>query len=328
VGRRTRRSVAALAIGVGTCAVLAALAGATATPAARQLDIVTHRQPPDDSYYLAHDRGGHVDHHVLYHATDPVALAHMRAADVLFLGNSRLMFALDRGALQEFFKKIGLTYYVLGFGHTEQDDFPARIIEKFDLRPSVVVVNADGFFWDTQSDWAAKTVQESWFDAWKLQFESEAAHLVRRRLHAAFPQYVDLQRGMREVVIYRSRLDGTWFVANEFDEGQPFSWPSEDRHEPSERSLEAAKAFKRELESRGAQLILALVPSPLTSIHRAQVLASHVGVPLVAPTVDGLTTVDGSHLSTASSWRFERAFFGELGDLLRTRPEVGRTQSR
>ena len=52
--------------------------------------IVSRRQPPQaQSYFLSHDRGGVVDQHVLYHGLDAIALARMRAAQVLFLGNSR-----------------------------------------------------------------------------------------------------------------------------------------------------------------------------------------------------------------------------------------------
>jgi hypothetical protein len=315
--RRARHAVAHVAIGIGTAVAVAAVTALTVSEGARRMDIATYRPPPDvGSYYLAYDRGGQVDHHVIYHGIDREALARLRAAEVLFLGNSRLMFALETGALRAFFATRGLTYYVMGFGHTEQDDFPVRIIAKYDLRPSVVVVNADGFFWDGESAWAARTVRESWFDAWKLQVESEASHWVRRRLHAAIPHYVDLYEGGQELVVFRSRLDGTWFVANEFDEEIPFEWPSSDRHEPSRRSLQAAEAFKRELDARGARLILGLVPAPEASIYRAQVVAAHLGVPLVAPTVSQLATVDRSHLTAASSWRFERAFLAALAELL------------
>jgi hypothetical protein len=294
------------------------VAALSASDAARRLDIVTYQEPADrETYYLAADRGGQVDHYVLYHGTDREALERLRAAQVLFLGNSRLMFALDTGALRGFFTARGLTYYVLGFGHTEQDDFPARIIAKYNLRPTVVVVNADGFFWDGQSPWAGQVVRDSWFDAWKLQREAEATHWVRRRLHAVIPQYVDLSQGIREFIAFRSRLDGTWFVGNDFDEEFPFTWPpAGDRHQPSRRSLEAAETFKADLDARGARLILCLVPSPLASMHRAQVLAAHLGVPLVAPAVGQLTTVDRSHLTAASAWRFERAFLAALGELL------------
>ena len=182
-----------------------------------------------------------------------------------------------------------------------------------------MVVNADGFFWDSQSEWAAKTIEESSFDAWKLQFESGVDPPCPSCDSPRVPQYVDVPRGGREVILYRSRLDGTWFIANDFGEGLPFPWPPLDRHEPTARSLKSAEVFKQELASRGAELVLCLVPSPSASIHRARILAAHLGVPLVAPTVDGLTTIDGSHLSAASAWRFEQEFFAELRDILRRR---------
>jgi hypothetical protein len=304
-------------IAAGSLTVLVLVAAVTAPAAARQVDIVSHRlPPPGDDYYLAHDRGGQVDHHVLYHGIDEVALARMRAAQVLFLGNSRLMFALEPGALRPFFSELGLSYYVLGFGHTEQDDFPAQIITRYNLRPLVVVVNADGFFFDSQSEWAAKTARESAFDAWKLQFESEATHRLRRAVHRIVPHFGDLHRGVREIVIYRSRSDGTWFIANELGEGVAFTWPTGDRHQPSERSLRAAETFKGELDARGARLLLTVVPSPAASLHRAAVVAAHLGVPLIAPAVVGMTTTDGSHLSAASSWKFEQVLLPALREHL------------
>jgi hypothetical protein len=315
--RRTRRQVTCLAVGAGVLVSLALLSYVAAPSAARDMDIVTSRLPPeDDAYYLAHDRGGHVDHHVLFHGIDRVALEHLRAAQVLFLGNSRLMFGLNRVDLQRVFADLGLTYYVLGFGHEEQDDFPARIIERYDLRPSWVVVNVDGFFWDGHSDWAAKTIEESDFDAWKLKLEAETAHRVRRRVHALVPQYVDLQSGRREFVIYRSRRDGTWFVATRFDEGVNFVWPTGDRQTPSARSLQSAETFKRDLEARGARLVLFLVPAPGASVHRAQALADHLGVPLIVPAIDDMSSIDGSHLSPRSSRRFSEVFLSSLREVL------------
>jgi hypothetical protein len=318
--RETVNVVRDFVVAGSTLLGLVVAAALTAPSAAREMAIVSHRQPPQpESYFLAHDRGGVVDHHVLYHGLDSVALARMRAAQVLFLGNSRLMFALDTGALREFFGELGLTYYVLGFGHTEQDDFPGRIMARYQLRPTVVVVNADGFFWDGESPWATKTVRETAFDAWKLQMESEATHAIRRRLHRLVPHYVDLFGKKREIIVYRSRLDGTWFVANALGDGAGFPWPPEDRHQPSARSLRAAEGFKRDVEALGARLVLIVVPSPDASIHRAEALAAHLGVPLIAPRVEKMATIDGSHLSPASSWRFEQALLPALREHLQGR---------
>jgi hypothetical protein len=298
------RDVLHLAFALWVLAVLVGFAALFAPEAASSADIVAHQEPPDaGNFYLAHDRGGHIDHHVLYHGIDATARERMRAADVLFLGNSRLMFALQPQPMREFFSTRGLDYYVLGFGHEEQDDFPLEIIRANDLRPSLVVVNADHFFASEQSDWAAQVVDESDFDAWKVQFEGEMAHRVRRALHRIVPHYVDLRRGQREVVLYRSRDDGTWLVANDFGEGVRFEWPEGDRDVPSPAALDAAEAFAREIRARGAQLVLVLVPGPNVSLHRAEAIASHLSVPLVVPDASEVRTIDNSHLSRDSAAR-------------------------
>lgn len=315
---RGRRGLGGPLTTLATLAALCAAARLAAPAAARNPDIVTHRPPPEPgSYYLAHDRGGHLDHHVLYHGIDRTVLAHLKAADVLFLGNSRLMFALSRETLQAFFGPLRLSYYVLGFGHAEQDDFPARIIQRFDLRPSVVVINVDGFFWDGQSAWSAEVERESAFAAWKLVVESDVAHAVRHVVHSVVPQYVDGATGRREFVIYRSRQDGSWFVANRLDDGTEFAWPPGILHEPSRRSLDAAAAFKEALTRRGAEMVLCLVPAPDVPLTRAQLVASYLDVPLLTPRIAPLRTVDGSHLAPESARRFERALLEALRPLLR-----------
>ena len=301
--RRGRgRDLAHLAFGIAVAVVIGIAAALSAPERARQADIRTHQEPPRfGSFYLAHDRGGHIDHHVLFHGIDAVALEHLRAADVLFLGNSRLMFALEPHTMREFFSTTGRRYYVLGFGHEEQDDFPLEIIRAHELRPKLVVVNADHFFAAERSEWATKVIEETDFDAWKIRFEGEAAHQVRRVLHRVLPHYVDLRGGQREVVLYRSREDGTWFVANQFDDGVRFDWPPGDRETPGPDALAAAIAFKREVESRGARLVLCIVPGPGVSLHRARAIADHLSVPLIVPEAGNVHTIDHSHLSAGSA---------------------------
>jgi hypothetical protein len=307
------QSLAHLAFAFWVCAAASAFALLIKPAAARQADIVTHRDPPaEGKFYLAHDRGGHIDHHVIYHGIDRLVRERLRAADVLFLGNSRLMFALDSTTLGEFFTALGRRYYVLGFGHEEQDDFPLQIIRANDLRPSLVVVNADYFFAGRQSEWAARVIEESDFDAWKIQFEGEASHRVRRVLHRIVPHYVDLGHGHREVVLYRSREDGSWFVANDFDDGRLFAWPPGDRTLPGEAAHESAASFKRELEARGARLVLCVVPGPEVSLHRARAFAEQLSVPMIVPNPGALRTIDNSHLSADSARRVARDLLAQL----------------
>lgn len=307
-----------LAFGLWMTAAAIAFGSLFKPTAARSADIISHGNPPAwGEFYLAHDRGGHIDHHVLFHGIDRTARRYLSAAEVLFLGNSRLMFALDPWTVRQFFSDVERRYYVLGFGHEEQDNFPLEIIRSHGLRPKVVVVNADHFFAAERSEWAARVRDETDFDAWKVQVEGEATHQVRRRLHRVLPQYVDLYRGRREVVIYRSREDGTWFVANDFGEGVPFAWPPGDREVPPLAALQAAELFKRELDARNTRLVLCIVPGPNVSLHRARAFAQHLSVPLIVPETGELRSIDGSHLSHLSAVRVATSLLEELREHLR-----------
>jgi hypothetical protein len=292
----------------------------------RPMDIAQADPPAArGSYYLASDKGGHVDHHVLYHGADPGVVEYLRTSDVLLLGSSRLLFALSRQDLRSFFPRHGLTYYMLGFGHREHDTFPLRIIERFDLWPKLVIVNADRFFLGEQSAWADRVVDDSYFDALKWWFEAEASHAVRRRLHAWWPHLPDVLRGAREFIAYRSRVDGTWVVATSFAGlGAPLPPPDVAPVRPDPAKLERARRFKAQLEARGGHLVLCQVPAPNASRPTAEWLAAELGVPLVAPQLDGLQTVDGSHLTAESARRFAGAFFAELEPVVRS---LGLTQA-
>jgi hypothetical protein len=282
------------------------------------MDIAAAAPPASGAtYYLAHDRGGHVDHHVLYHGLDPLARERLAAASLLFLGNSRLMFALDRQVLRRVLTPRGVRYYVLGFGHDEASRFPLAIIERLDLRPAVVVANVDGFFTIDQSPWAEKVRSDDWFAAFKLRLEATASHTVRQRLHTAVPHWPDLMDGQREFVIYRSALDGTWTVATPFRHAGPLPVKRERGGPPVDpASLERARAFKAALDARGTRLVLCLVPSPDTSRAEAAAMADALGVPLVAPVADNPRTMDGSHLTEASAEAFATQLLDALVPLL------------
>ena len=165
---------------------------------------------------------------------------------MLFLGNSRLLFALRPEELRPFFAARGVRYYVMGFGLREADRFPLEIIRKFDLRPRLVVVNADGFFGGGLSEWAEVVNRDTPLAARKLQWEAEAAHEARRVVHQLVPNWFRLyglpglaQR--RSFIAYRAREDGTWALSpwpegtTGFDD-PPFEGPplarAEDRRRP------------------------------------------------------------------------------------------------
>lgn len=278
---------------------------------------ITRAQRPSTGYYLAHDHGGHVDHHVLFFGTDAEALAGLREADVLFVGNSRLMFAARPGVLDPAFADLGRRYYLLGFGFREADRFPLAIIEKFDLRPRLVVVNIDGFFENRLSDFARTVMKDSRFGAWKFGVEAETGHEVRRALHLLVPNYVDLlgRPGFpwrREIVIYRSSANGAWQVSPWEAGTKPV--PPRDLSFPlTAREVAAARRFKAAIEARGARLALTAVPTPRPTGGGPARFAELLDVPLVVVHPPALLTEDDDHLDEPSAVAWSEAFVRELG---------------
>lgn len=282
--------------------------------------------PTDGDHYLASDSGTTLDHHVLYFDLDDDATARLRAADVLFLGNSRLMFALRPRALEPTFAALGQTWYAMGFGYREMDRFPLALIRRLDLRPRVVVVNSDGFFAGALSAYSETVIRDTRFAARKLRVEGEAAHAVRRVIHAVAPNWLSLlgRPGLGlsgGFNTYRSRIDGTWDISPWPTAAETFTPTPVDGREPGRGEVVAARSFKAELDARGARLILTRVPTPqpLDGASPAA-FARLLDVPLVMVTPPGLTSADHSHLDEPSAHDWSRAFMAELAPHLALPP--------
>lgn len=315
---RERQAIAAMALGGLSWLVCVSAGWALWKGTALRrhtLDIATAAAAPPD-HVLAHDRGGHVDHHVLLHGTDDDLLGNMRRADVLLLGNSRLMFALRGDALGRYFTSRGRRPFALGFGHEEQHRFPLEVMRRHDLHPKVVIVNVDNFFGGVTSPWGERVLRDTAFDAWKVQFEAGASHVVRRALHRVVPHVPDLWASEREFVIYRSTRDGSWFIATDFGEGSRLAPFYRGRDTVRPHNLELARALKETVEEAGGRVIFVLVPGRDVSLTHAQMLADMVGVPLVAPEVPDLRTMDASHLTDDSAARYASVFFQHLDPVL------------
>jgi hypothetical protein len=233
------------------------------------------------------------------------------------------MFAMRPGMLRPFFAAEGVRHYVMGFGFREADQFPLAIIRKFDLRPKLVVVNADGFFGGGLSAWAEMVMKDTTFAARKFQWEAERAHAARRVVHHVVPNWLGLfgQPGLqlrRAFVAYRARFDGTWAVSP-WDTGtDPFTPPPLDGRLASQVETAAALAFRDELDRRGSRLVVTRVPTPVPMPGAGPArFAELLNVPLVTADVPVLTSGDGSHLDESSAHDWSRAFLSALTPYVR-----------
>lgn len=275
-------------------------------------------QMPGDDYFLSYFRYP-LDHHILYHGLDIAAERNLEHADVLFLGNSRTMFAASEKEFSAFFKSKGLTYYMLGFGFGEADRFATALIRKKDLHPKIVVVNADAFFIDEMSPWAEKVVQQERWEAQKFIFESEATFWFQRFVHKVIPHWSEFSRyqsSFYEALVFRSRENGCWRLSWSGNSSPPVRafTPNLIVSEVLSKTMTtAALNFKAEMDKRGCLLLLMYVPSPDNNPSEAFGVSQLLKVPLLFQPVDNLATFDSVHLDDNSRRRFAAMILEELG---------------
>lgn len=238
----------------------------------------------------------------------------LKAPQVLFLGNSRAQFAFRQEFLQEFQRQTGLQAYTLGFGN-EGMSLAWHLIQRFDLRPRLVVIDADHFFTDRIGPLGQRAIDQSAWEARRTLMEDRVSWLVRRHLHRWIPQYSSTSDA--RWVIYRDYASGAWLVVTAPNDRSPVRLaPEKDEIHPE--TLAAALAFLHRMRGRGAEVVLTHIPGGITSRKQVEQLAGKLGLPLLAPEVTGLNTCDGSHLDEPSARRFCRAFLA----LVKEHPEL------
>jgi hypothetical protein len=244
--------------------------------------------PPSSDWYLGYSNA-QVEQFAVYDNLDGAAEA-LRHADVLFVGDSLMLFAFqNQGILQRFFSARGLRYFFLAFGNEADEIFPEQVMRKFDLHPKWVVTDADFFFGLPPSPAAVKAVSFGSLEAWKTRFEAVNSLATQRLIHRVFPYLGFTQWDSHpQWIWYRSKSDGTmWLAASR---GVPSFVPESSR------------------------LVLTWIP-PNPGANAAR-LANVLGVPLVAAEAGSLSTVDGKHLDGPSSTRFSVSFLEEFDKVI------------
>ncbi|HSK42087.1 MAG TPA: hypothetical protein VK943_20145, partial [Arenibaculum sp.] len=236
----------------------------------------------------------------------------LRRADVVMLGNSRTQRAFSTEATADFFRGIGASFYVAGFGYGENVTFAQALFEKLEPRPRAVIVNADPFF-DADVSWPARTLLKT-ENGEGVYGDKEAWQAVHREVCGG-------DAGLEWLcgdapAIFRSVTDGRWHLV---DHGAPAAIPiSRDPEDPSgvrpaaerERWAERARRFLGVLADSGVPrdcVLFTVVPSDFTTYAAARDLARRFGIEVVTADLAGLATTDGSHLTRPSAERWSAA---------------------
>jgi hypothetical protein len=254
---------------------------------------------------------GDYDHGAFWFGLEPPASSAAAAADVLFIGNSRLQFAMSTAQTREWFAAAGIDHYLLGFSHSETAVFTAPLLRRIAARPKAVVVNVDRFFDDRESPPMVQIKQGR--DIESRYREKRTWQALHRRLCGRVPALCG-----GETAVFREQTTGAWEMtgrvpgkAADTSDGTPSErerWP---------RYIELGEQFIASLGVDRRCVVLTVVPTVETKRAEAEAIAAALKLDLVVPPVDVLRTFDGSHLDRQSAARWSAAFLDAAGERLR-----------
>jgi hypothetical protein len=149
---------------------------------------------------------GDYDHGAFWFALEP--RAHQAAADaqVLFLGSSRLQFALSGDSTADWFRSHAIRFYLLGFSHSETVAFFEPLLDRLRPRARVYVLNVDRMFDDRVSP-PADVIRQS-RDALARYREKQWWQSLHKAVCGAVPGVCG-----RSLAVFRARETGMWHVA-------------------------------------------------------------------------------------------------------------------
>ena len=253
---------------------------------------------------------GDYDYGAFWYGLEPSTSAAAAAADVLFVGNSRAQFAFSTNAIARWFELHRARDYLLGFAYNGNMAFAAPLLQRLKPRAKVYVVSVDLFFRRQPTLPAQEVMRDS--AAFSKYREKRFWQLPHRALCT---RVAALCR--QELAYFRRRTDGAWIAAGGYFKSQPVVYSDS----VDVRGLDAQVALGREFVSQlpvSRDCILLTLPAKATlasgtSVGTARSIAAALGLPLVAPQPEGLTTFDGSHLDRASAERWSSAFIEAAG---------------
>ena len=266
-----------------------------------------------DAHYLAYCADpayGDYEHIALYGGLEPEAIRFLQKADVLLLGNSKARRAFDADAVSNFFNVQNTTFYNLGFGYGEYDLFPKKLITKYALKPKVVIINADYFFYNSLSIAAKQAINDvdagmGFFVELKAQIQSTHQNICNDSQKRWIGQLLCQDSAS---TFYRSRNDGRGFFAN-VDESQKIPASINEMHAIPRLAtyINNAQQFLSALTLPRHCVFLTVVPSVNTDRRVAIAVSDALALPYIETDVTPYNTYDGNHMTRKSAQDWSRA---------------------
>ncbi len=283
-----------------------------------------HWEPPvraGDHLYLAADDFFYDHVAYMFEETGPIEAA--RRADLLFLGNSRMMFGVNYQGVMEALEGTGAHPHWMGLGVGETWKLPTEIVQERHLAPKLVVVNCDADYFGKGYSVFAKYLKALGPErSLKMARNKNQKNRRWRLLMRIFPvpQFDPWSLSLKHTrvpYVYRSVEYGDWVVVDPalmekatqaITKPGPAPLP-----ENFPQQVENARRLLDLTRARGGEMVFIVVPNHDHDESVALALGRELGVTvLVEPDWTGYETFDVSHLKPASSLRYTRHIFAKL----------------
>lgn len=251
--------------------------------------------------------GDSLSQSVLYHGIGD-SIEYAKAADILFIGNSRLQSGL-RHHFAEKAKAAGFKAFSIGAGHSEGTRFGMDIIRKHKLQPKILVLMGGPYlYWGSLSEVAQRAEAMTWWTALKNYWEEGAFWFFQRHVHTYIPKLCILkQRLTYQSVNYRSIETGWWKAV--YEPLRPYPIRAGRELKNYGFVMPQIDDIMTEMSKLDTLVILSCVPYNRTLLGHFKLIKKRYDIPLLLPSFEGLTTNDGSHLHPDSAAIYSERFW-------------------
>lgn len=283
-----------------------------------------------DGHFMAYCEDklyGDYEHWAYWNELGPVSIDAIDKADVLFLGNSRTQYAFSTQPVSDYFEKTGIGHYVMGFGMGSTYPAPEQLIVKNNLKPKVLVVNADPFFHDRLSLGNKEMYKDDFGTWWEYQVK-RWMQVAQRNICDSETQDGFLFRKMctgTSPTIYRESEHGHWITDYYRPQKSiPVTYTTALMY-LLEEGVGHGKKFIKSTGIPPRCLIVTATPQENTPLKYAVDISKRLGVAVVIPTLKGMHTIDKSHLDKKSADLWSAAFMKSAGPIIESCTNAGNT---
>ena len=264
------------------------------------------------NFYLSGTNRDDVDHSYIFHNINNI-IEYIQKADILTLGNSKMLVALDHDSINNFNSLSNKKIFNLSFDHAEGIMFPLSIIKKHKIKPKVLIVHVGPymFFSEQISEPAKLALSNNKWHSVKNFIEFNLNTKSQDLLHTFLPKFKIWSK--YNIRRYRSKINGCIEYSTSNKSAHNFNWEIKEKQSIYKKIENAVLSLNSFCKSNEIKLILTQVPSPEINPFTLIELSRLTGINSIEiPRSQNFSTFDHSHLDKKSSKIFTEEFLRSL----------------